>query len=76
MASPRRNPTTGAASSAKDPAIVKAGNYAAPIDTTGMDPADFPPGTIRQNQLGRVNQSRTKRGLKPLVDPASKAARQ
>jgi hypothetical protein len=68
MASPRRNPTKGMA-------IVKAGNYAAPIDTTGMDPSDMPPGTVRQTQLGRVNQSLIKKGRKPLIDPASKEAR-
>jgi hypothetical protein len=68
MATPRQNPVKGA--------VAKVGNYAAPVDTTGMDKEDIVGlGVKRQTQLGRVNQSRTKRGLKPLIDPASKEAR-
>jgi hypothetical protein len=57
-------------------ANLKVGDFTAPFDTTGMDPASFPPGVVRQTQLQRVNTSLVKRGRKPLIDPNSPEARQ
>lgn len=56
-------------------ATLKVADFVAPFDTTGMDPASFPPGVVRETQLQRVNRVLTSKGRKPLVDPNSPEAR-
>ena len=64
----------------KDPvkaAIGRAGNYIAPVDTTGMDPSVIESLGIRRQdaQWGRVDKARKAKGLKSLPMPGSKEAR-